>query len=195
MGCCQCSRKTDSDNCCSECESSRNTGNNNYFSEYESEKKENEKLKKKIHDLENILEKSNQESNNLETKEELEKIYQKVIEENERLNIELQLSKKQPIISNCSNNGNDSSESFSSSSESEPNIGIIIQFKGKSYDFKIKEKWELLKVLSKFKRKYKQDNLKPDGKFYFKDRAHKSISLSEKCEDLGVSEGTVLLLE
>ena len=47
MGCCQCSRKTDSDNCCSECESSRNTGNNNYFSEYESEKKENEKLKKK----------------------------------------------------------------------------------------------------------------------------------------------------
>ena len=81
-------------------------------------------------------------------------------------------------------------ESQSSESSSLADILIIIIFNGNDFEFYVKEKYDLSKVLYKFKKRY--NNLKPKGQFIFNNK--EIDDLSKTCGELKIRDGEYLIL-
>ena len=117
--------------------------------------------------------------------------YQSEIEEKNKKIKELEekLEKK-----NAGNNEEDASESSSvsslSSSQSPPDTKINIEFNGEKYEFSIKKRYCLSKVLHKFSKRYKA---KPMGRFYYKDQL--IDNLSKTFSELNIEDGDNIKLE
>ena len=85
---------------------------------------------------------------------------------------------------------NESESSFSATS-SVANTYINIIYEGEKYEFYIKEKYDLCKVLYRFKKNHRY--LKPKGIFIYKNRIIND--LSKTCGELGISEGDEITLK
>ena len=106
-----------------------------------------------------------------------------IIINNERIKAKLETAKTNE------NYGGDESQSSESSSAAD--VIITIEFNGNIYEFLVKEKYDLSKVLYKFKKSYK--NLRPKGKFIFNNK--EIDDLSKTCGELKIRDGEYLILQ
>ena len=164
MGCCKCSR---------------NEGGGNFqtsglpFLFYNDNKKD-----ERIRQLEEELEKEKNKNKNKNRDEGNDDERIRQLEE------DLEKEKKK-------NNDLDESSEYESSSQSPADIKINIKYNNQNYKFMTKLKYDLNKVLYKFKKENK--NIKPKGHFLIKNK--KIDDLSKTCGELDIKYDDNIILE
>ena len=89
------------------------------------------------------------------------------------------------------NKDSEESSEYESSSKTPADIKINIKYNNKNYEFLTKLKYDLNKVLYKFKKENK--GIKPKGHFQYKEK--EIDDLSKTCRDLGIKYGDDIILE
>ena len=180
--------------CLKNCYGNKNDNNGNFYENDDGIKKNNNNINGDENDDETKTNANINENENEQYKEGKLIFYQKndnVIEnEKEEILFDNFYDAMKKKTSNNESKNSISSSIESQKSSSEANTNIYIEYKNEKYPFKIKDKYDLSKILYRFKKQNKQ--LKPEGKFSYK--GDDFISLSKTCEDLGIKEGAILKL-
>ena len=94
-----------------------------------------------------------------------------------------------PSVGSISSGNSSLSEGSGNSQEGQHLIKVTIRFKDADYQIQVKRKYDLMKILSIFR---KQTSLSPFGKFKYKGEEK---GLCTKCKELGLNEGDTIDLE